>query len=316
MNPSSSAILGSLVADSATLGLHWLYDPVRIAEIEGGRGLVFLSPESSDYQGTKGYFAHSGKSGGDSSGYGETCLLMLKHLSKHGTFNRIGYQTEYRSYFGPGGSYVGYVDSPTRITLNTLLPLDPTEFPAESGADDDQFAALAALPSLVSTHKGTLDELMERVDELVRVTNHNDQAVAAAQCSSAVLFGVLRGTPIHQSLSESLPFAGNRLRPLLEESLTHSSLDSIGVSERFGRACHVHEGLPVVFHIAHHAKDYRTAIEANIRAGGDSCGRSIMLGAIVAADRANQGGHDSPIPLDWLSRYRNLSDATEALSSL
>jgi hypothetical protein len=316
MSPSSSAILGSLVADSATLGLHWLYDPVRIAEIEGVRGLVFLSPEPSDYQETKGYFAHSGKSGGDSSGYGETCLLMLKHLSKHGTFNRIGYQTEYRSYFGPGGSYVGYVDSPTRITLNTLLPLDPAEFPAESGADDDQFAALAALPPLVSTHKGTLDELMERVNELVRITNHNDRAVAAARCSSAVLFGVLRGTPIHQALSESLPFADNRLRALLEESLTYSSLDSIGVSERFGRACHVHEGLPVAFHIAHHAKDYRTAIEANIRAGGDSCGRSIMLGAIVAADRANQGGSDSPIPLDWLSRYRNLSVSTEALSSL
>ena len=41
-----------------------------------------------------------------------------------------------------------------------------------------------------------------------------------------------------------------------------------------------------------------------------------MLGAIVAADRANQGGADSPIPLDWLSRYRNLSVATEAFSSL
>jgi hypothetical protein len=316
MSPSSSAIIGALVADSAALGLHWLYDPVRIAEIECGRGLVFLSPESSDYQGTKGCFAHSGKLGGDSSGYGETCLLMLKHLSKHGTFNRIGYQTEYRSYFGPGGPYVGYVDSPTRITLNTLLPIDPTEFPAESGADDDQFAALAALPPLVSTHKGTLDELMKQVDEVVRVTNHNDQAVAAAQCSSAVLFGVLRGVPIDQSLFESLPFAGNRLRPLLEESLTHSSLDSIAVSEQFGRACHVHEGLPVVFHITHHAKDYRTAIEANIRAGGDSCGRSIMLGAIVAADRANQGRPDSPIPLDWLSHYRKLSEATEACSSL
>ena len=42
---NSEAILGALVADSAALGLHWIYDSARIAEIEaaqGPGGLVFL----------------------------------------------------------------------------------------------------------------------------------------------------------------------------------------------------------------------------------------------------------------------------------
>ena len=63
-------------------------------------------------------------------------------------------------------------------------------------------------------------------------------------------------------------------------------------------ACHVAEGLPVVFHIAQHATDYSIAIESNIRAGGDNCGRSIMLGAMVAADMANRRIPDFPF------RYR------------
>ena len=88
-NPNNAAILGALVADSAALGLHWLYDPARIAEIEAASGLAFLKPDAGNYAGAKGYFAHGGKTSGESTGYGEVCLLALRHLAKHGTFNRV-----------------------------------------------------------------------------------------------------------------------------------------------------------------------------------------------------------------------------------
>ena len=315
-SPNSAAILGALVADSAALGLHWLYDPVRIAEIEATRGLVFLQPEADNYAGAKGYFAHGGRSPGDSTGYGEVCLLMLEHLAKHGTFNRTGYQTEYRAHFGPGATFTGYIDSPTRLTLRTLLSLEPAEFPAASGADDDQHPALAALPALVATHAGTLEELMARVEEVVRVTNNNVKAVTAAQCSAAALFEVLHGMPIAQALANALPFAGNTLGPLLEEALAIPTLDSVGVAKHFGMACHVAEGLPVIFHIARHATDYRIAIESNIRAGGDNCGRSIMLGAMVVAHMAKQDNLGCPIPLPWLARYGKFMAAADACAAL
>jgi hypothetical protein len=315
-NANSAAILGALVADSAALGLHWLYDPVRIAEIEAARGLVFLQPEPADYAGAKGYFAHGRKAFGESTGYGEVCLLMLKHLAKHGTFSRNEYQVEYRAHFGPGGEFVGYVDSPTRLTLRTLLSLEPAEFPAASGADDDQHPALAALPALVATHSGTLEDLMKRVEEAVRVTNNNELAIAAARCSSVALFKLLHGARVSQALADALPFAGPILQPLLEQALAIPKLDSIAATERFGRACHVTEGLPVIFHIAQRAVDYRTAIESNIRAGGDSCGRSIMLGALAAAHAAMQNGAVFPIPLPWLARYRKLAEAADACAAL
>ena len=314
--PNSAAIFGALVADAAALGLHWLYNPARIAEIEATRGLVFLQPDPNNYSGAKGYLAHGGKLSGESTGYGEVCLLMLKHLAKHGSFNRVEYQTEYRTHFGPGGAFVGYVDSPTRLTLRTLLLLEPADFPAASGADDDQHPALAALPALVATHAGTLEELMAKVEDVVHITNNNAQAVTAAQCSAAVLFEVLGGTPIAQALANALPLAGSTLKPLLEEALAIPTLDSVAVAKRFGMACHVAEGLPIVFHIAHHASDYRVAVESNIRAGGDSCGRSIMLGAIVAAHKAKQENVGCPIPLPWLARYGKFMAAADACAVL
>ena len=316
MNSNIAAILGALIADSATLGLHWIYDPKRIAEIEASNELVFLQPDASHYAGIKGYFAHGGKAAGESTAYGEVCLLMLQHLAKYGNFNRIEYQTEFRAHFGPGGKHIGYVDSPTRQTLHTLIPLDPAIFPAASGADDDQFLSLAALPSLVATHIDTLEVLMKRVDEMVRVTNNNDLAVTAAQCAAAALFKILHGTPITQALVDALQFAGDKLRPLLEQALAIQTLDSVAVAEHFGLACHVAEGLPVVFHIAKCSPDYQTAIKANIRAGGDNCGRAIMLGAFIAAYMVKQGELTFPIPLEWLARYRKIAAAADACAKL
>lgn len=315
-NPNTAAIIGALVADSAALGLHWLYDPDRIAKIEVMDGLVFIPPNANNYRDTKGFFAHTNKKPGDSSGYGELCLLMLQHIAKHGEFNRIDYQSEYCAYFGPGGAYIGYIDSPTRQTLQTLLPLKPAKFPAISGADDDQFAALATIPVLVATHQGTQDTLLQYIDTVVRITNNNDIAVAAAQCAAVILHEILKGASIEQALADSLSFAGPSLKPLLDHALTFKTFDSVAVAAHFGSACHVMEGLPVIFHIAQHAPDYRSAIEANIRAGGDSCGRAIMLGAIIAAHQAKQAASESIIPLAWMARYGKLAIAADACDQL
>ena len=317
INPNIAAIIGALVADAAALGLHWLYDPTRIAKIEVNDGLVFVPPHPNNYKDAKGFFAHADKKPGDSSGYGELCLLMLKHIAENGEFNRINYQSEYCAYFGPGGAYVGYIDSPTRRTLQTLLPLKAEDFPARSGADDDQFAALATIPALVATHRGDDREtLVEYVESVVRITNNNDVAVAAAQCAAVVLFEVLKGVSTEQALTESLPYAGSALKPLLDKALKFKSFDSVGAVECFGSACHVNEGLPVIFHIAQHAPDYRSAVEANIRAGGDSCGRAIMLGAIMASYHTKNHRSDSAIPLTWLARYGKLISAADACARL
>ncbi|MBK7490604.1 MAG: ADP-ribosylglycohydrolase family protein [Nitrosomonas sp.] len=316
LEPRVAAILGALVGDAASLGLHWLYDPERIAQIEKNKGLVFLRPDASDYAGVSGYFAHGNKQAGDSSAYGELCLLMLRHIVRHGKFYRVDYQSEYRSYFGPGGGYQGYIDSPSRLTLQTLLPLKPEDFPLQSGADDDQFAALAALPAIVATHDESQDALKAKIEQAVRLTNNNDTAVAAAQYAGCVLLAVLHGQPIQQALASSLPHAGEKLRPLLEEALQVKTLDCVAVAKRFGNACHVPQGLPVIAHIVQHAPDYRTAIEENIRIGGDSCGRSIMLGAIMAAYTAQQNSQTASIPLEWAARYRKLSIAADACVQL
>jgi ADP-ribosylglycohydrolase len=316
LSPRIATVLGALVADSAALGLHWLYDPERIAQIEKKQNIAFLTPDPENYADAKGFFAHGSKVAGDSSGYGEICLLMLKHYAAHGEYDRMAYQTEFRSLFGPGGAYSGYVDSPTRQTLLKLIPLIPEDYPEISGVDDDQFAALSTVPVVAALHTGSTDSLLSKVEQVVRLTNHNDTAVAAAQYAAAVLAAVLEGKPVEQALTQSLPHAKGELGALLEDALAIDTLDSVQAAQHFGSACHVLEGLPVIAHIARHATNYRQAVEANIRAGGDSCGRAIMLGAIAAAGAELHDHAASTIPLHWLAKYRQFTIAANAIAQL
>jgi ADP-ribosylglycohydrolase len=310
-NDKKAMVLGALVADAASLGLHWLYDVNRIAEIEQKKGLIFLQPDANHYADGKGYYAHGNKQTGEASAYGEACLLMLKQLADHGQFNCQAYQAAYCGFFGPGGKYIGYVDSPTRQTLAVLLAAKDNNYPERSGADDDQHPALATIPALVAAHCGSREELLATVDTAARITSNNELAVNAARSLAVTLHSLLAGESLQTALQNGITCSEDVLATRLEAAVTINKLPTAEVGEKFGRACHVQEGLPVVFHIARHTKNYQSAIQENIRVGGDSCGRAIALGAIMATSAVDTS---ESIPLPWLARYARLAEVADALA--
>ncbi|HEY8857769.1 MAG TPA: ADP-ribosylglycohydrolase family protein [Rugosibacter sp.] len=318
MNPRLAAILGALTADAATLGLHWLYDAERLKTLQQQGSLTFRTPDPENYQGVMGYFAHAGKQVGDLSFYGESCRLMLAHLAKtNGNFERQVFQQEWLAAFGPGGHWIGYADRPTRLTVVRLLSYaKPKDYPAISGADDDQLPALECVSVIVASqcteHMRSRDELIRTVQQAVAVTHDHPQARDAATVAAIALDEVLAGTPLPQALSRATVAAGDMLQPLLNEALALPTLDAPAAAARFGMPCHLHQGLPLLFHIAHRASGFREAVEANILAGGDSCGRSLMLGALTAAhDAVRSKKEPAPvlgIPLAWLSQLSKIAE--------
>ena len=313
MNPFTGAVLGALVADAASLGLHWLYEPARLTQIAARGDIVFLEPDAAHYRDCKGYFAHGAKRTGDLSGDGETCRLMLRHLAaRDGAFDCAAYQGDFLRHFGPGGAYVGYVDRPTRLSLIRLMSADAHDgYPQPSGADDDQLPALASLPALVAAavQRGrTREAMLAGVDDAVRVTNDNPVARDAARVSAVLLAAVLCGGTRADAIAEALALAPAALSADLRAALDGDALDAPAAAARFGAACHVGQGLPVMFHILGHARGYADAVRANILAGGDSCGRSIVLGAVFGACDG--------VPLDWLARLAPLAECADAAGHL
>ena len=286
----ASVVLGALVADAAAMGLHWLYDPERLADIAKTKEPLFLDADAGNFEGAKGYFAHGGKRSGELSQYGATLALAMDSLAAtDGRLDVKDYQRRYLTYFGPGGAWKGYIDRPTRGTLANLGLQVSDETPEVSGIDA---AIIAAGPDSAS--------LEDDVLKMIRVTTDNPLASEAAMIVTRVASACLRGDNLAETLDREADSAGDELKPLLGQALTSGDQSSIDIAGQFGRACHVQQGLPVAFHIASTADSYEQAIRTNVLAGGDTCGRSMALGTILGA-RFGFGG-ERGIPLPWLTR--------------
>ena len=170
-----------------------------------------------------------------------------------------------------------------------------------SGVDDDQLPALECIPALVASHRGSFEGLLTVVRQAVAVTHNDPVARDAAHVCALALHQVVSGVGLAHALTVAAAAAGPVLQPLLAEALAMPVLDPQAASARFGMPCHLPQGLPVLFHIALRAGSYQEAVEANILAGGDSCGRSLMLGALCAADAAVQGVANAIAPA-WLQQ--------------
>lgn len=289
-NPAE-AIFGAHLADAASLGLHWLYDPERIAALEGP--LAFRPPDPADYEGARGVFVHWGKRVGDGSQYGEQMRVMTRSLLRAKGFDLADYQAEFMASFGPGGSWQGYVDKSTRGTLANLatgrLP---------SGAEDDQLPAISKLPPLMVALGAAPWEGV--VEQAVAATSNHPTALAWAPAAAGALQAALAGASLYDALHAGIRSAKAGVGAPLHQAMERHGEDPVAFAGEAGRACALPEGLPVAFHILARADSFEEAVTDNIRAGGDSCGRAIFIGAMAALEWGVRTA-----PLGWLVALRD-----------
>lgn len=296
----AGVVLGALVADAATMGLHWLYEPERLASIAENKDPAFQPADRHHFEGAKGYFAHEGKRAGESSQYGAVLTLAMDSLiESRGQPDIADYQRRYLAFFGPGGDWQGYIDRPTRGTLANIGAVVSEDTPEVTGIDDDQMPALSPVPAIVAADPDHID-LATRVTSMVKVTNDNPLASEAALITTRLIRSALEDEDLNTSLKAEAERAGEVLQPLLREALDRHNEATVDVAGHFGRACHMHQGVPVVFHILNKVGSYEEGVRTNILAGGDSCGRSMALGSILGARFGFGGEHGVPIP--WLTR--------------
>jgi len=272
------ALTGALVGDAATMGLHWLYNQERLAQINASHEILFRAPTPADYEGpdgSLGYFAHAARQAGQFSQYGE-CIRLVGDLVANGeSYTPAAHQAAFLERFGPGGDFVGYADRPTKALVARLLT-EGDELPAASGSDDDQLPALAAVPALFATGA---DEAT--VTSAVSVTNLNDVAIDGALTLHRALNALASGASMTDALKLGADAASGEMRGLLNEALAMPAYAPLEAAQKFGMPCHLPQGLPVVWHIAQHATGYEQAIRDNILCGGDSCGRVVALGSLM-----------------------------------
>jgi len=301
----AAGLAGAYVADAAALGFHWLYDPERIAALAGNAS-AFREPDAADFEGFKGVFVHPTKRAGDLSQYGAQLRVAIQSmLATDGKFDVTNFQDYFAATFGPGGSWVGYMDKATKGTLANLA----NEKRDPSGAPDDQVPAIARLPALMSRS----DVSSEQISSVIAITSVTDMAAEWGPVAAAFLQAVYEGmSPSEAAVSVAVNTEGDIGRAL-SDAVNSKQDDTVAFAGDVGRACTLSQAIPVIFHICARANTYREAIERNILAGGDNCGRAPVLGAVYAAAHGIGG---SGVPLEWVARVTDIADLTAEIAAL
>ncbi|MGB0853428.1 MAG: ADP-ribosylglycohydrolase family protein [Pikeienuella sp.] len=288
-----AVVAGALVADAASMGFHWLYDQARIREV-ARQAPEFRMPNRADY-GDKGYFAHEGKAAGMPSQYGAQMLTMARSLARTGLYDAADYAAEFRATFGYGGTWVGYIDRPTRVTLDGMAAAEAADKPLTSvGADDAQLPAVSKLPPLVAQHYDDA-ALPDMVESAVRVTNNRDDSVAWGQAVAAMIRAAIKGASPEEAV-DAARGQSTLVDQQIDAALTHHAHSTAEVASAFALHCQLEVAFPVICHAIATATDYADAIRANIYAGGDNCGRSVPIGAVLGACFA---GTERGVPPKW-----------------
>lgn len=286
------ALKGALVADAAAMGLHWMYEQEQIANVAQSGDILFRQPDATVYAGKKSYFAHAGRNAGDYSHYGEAAQMFADLLSSGESYSVDAHRALFMQKFGPGGSFVGYADRPTRALLGRLL-IEQDNLPEDSGADDDQLPALAAVPAMFA-----FEHSRDNLIKAVKVSSVNAVAIEGACTLFDCLHLLSQGASLKSALTDSAQTCKGELGELLTDALKREPYDPLAAANTYGMPCHIPQGLPVVWHMLNHDQSFETLIRDNVACGGDSCGRALALGAIVGYTRGVPASLEAQIRAD------------------
>ena len=271
------AILGTIVADAASLGLHWVYDVDEVARLGGGAP-EFHSPEGREF--------HTARRVGQLTHYGEHAVLVLESLAATGGFDADDYRRRLIEHFG-AADYDGYIDHATQDLLAT-----------KRGADDNQAGAFVKLAPLVARYLNGGEDPLE---DAIRVTHDNTQAVRyALAASEAIGAAIIGATPkeVVQVVS-----GGSGAPAALAKRALQADPDPIAFALKTGQTCPVPNALPVALHATLHTADFKDMVRKSILSGGDSSGRLFVSAAIIGAHAG--------VPADWLERLDSVGRIAE-----
>lgn len=189
---------------------------------------------------------------------------------------------------------------------------------AEKGADDEQFPATSKLAPLIgiTRAKNLADgaELIALAESAITVTHSHARALSYGGVVASMMEAAADGSDAEGIVQAALSTADAPIKEALGLALSMKDQHLNEVTQHFGLACDLRYGVPSIVHNIANASSYSEAIRNNIYAGGDTCGRSMILGALAGAVFGVDG--ESGIPSAWIDRLSVKQELDALLDAL
>ncbi len=276
-------LLGSVLADAFSLGAHWIYDCDKIKQNFGEYDRL--------HDPLPGSF-HKNRSKGEHTHYGDQTLLLLEFFAEKGEFNTEKFK---KFWYERMEKYDGYLDHATKESLSAL------KAGSEWGSSSTDLAGASRIAPVIycnsDRERGVEFSVLQ-----TKVTHNNQGVLLAAEFFAKVAYEVLEGKSPKNSIEAVTAEMNNSWITAnvnkAVESLELSPEEAVG---KLGQACTVSGAFPATIYIILKYEDnYRSAMIANVMAGGDSAARGLLAGMIIGAYR------EDTIPKEWLEEMCSL----------
>ncbi|MDQ7061050.1 MAG: ADP-ribosylglycohydrolase family protein [Sulfurimonas sp.] len=274
-----NSVKATLVADSYLLGSHWVYNASALEALD------------INWQELNAPYAmwHKGKEKGDFTHYGDHAQHLLKFVQTTQDFKINDYAPKWLEMMK---DYKGYIDGSCRTTLE-ILEEDISRTRCATSSDLSIVGRIAALLYVSDTK----DDFLSNVEDFVAFTHNDEEVLKVASYFASVLYDVIKGSNIKDAL------ASTKIDASLKEAFNAAKLSqnepTLETIYKFGPACSVGEGFKGALHLLFKYDNYKEAMIANAKAGGDSSARGMIVAMLM-------GANDCDVPQSWVDGTKGL----------
>jgi len=265
------------VADSYSLGAHWVYDETQLKEL----------PINWERLNAPQAMWHKGKKAGNFTHIGDQLLWLNEYIQDKSSFESLKYLTFWQEKMA---TYDGYIDGATR---NTLVNIEAGK---NIGSDSDDFSVIGRISPLLLVSQNE-DEFVSNVEKFVKLSHNSSNVIESAIFFARLLFRVKEGKNIEQEIS----FLKNAFNSFIvdgtDKGIASKKEKTFGTIRRFGPACGIDEGFSGIIHLlVKYPNDLKELLVSNAKAGGDTSSRAMVATMIFVA---NQSSED--LPQEWFA---------------
>lgn len=299
-----AAITGGFVADAATMGLHWIYDPAKLQALvdsTGGKPEFFSPPACPFYE----------YSSGALSPYGDEILPLLQDVATRGEFNAPEFALV--SYHA-AKAYTGRLN---QVFKELVRKGDEGLVYPDLASPSKDIHGGIKVPILVARYLNEpVATLLKKVREATKVHEESPEPEDAAVASALLLQQVVTGASVNDAIAslatneEISSSTRTEIQDVLDSVKAKTFPDATTAVGQFGKSCTLPGVLKGLLYVLLTTSDYSEAIRVNMAAGGDNCSRSIIIGAVYAAASASADGKNG-IPEDWKTKTARYSEIDE-----
>ena len=267
----------ALVADSLSLGAHWVYNQSKIARTFPD-GIYTLTAPLSNY--------HKGKQAGDFTHYGDQAYWLQLFIDQAKGFNLDSWKSYWLENIS---NYTGYIDSASKDTAATS---------ADSPSTSNDLAGAARIAALLDLDN-SLEDTVAAARVQTQMTHGDSNVIDSAEFFVRAAFAVRAGSDFITALDHAAQTGDYQTlvaADFLVTAKNASAADHLTVAAEMGLTCHFPEAFPLaLYYLIHHGDSFTDCISKNTLAGGDSSARAMLIALLFAARDQNLADTIDPL---------------------